>query len=68
MKSATSAGLDDSLQVGRIAVLVPALDLGLLEKITVGVLNARGNPDSFQMEIVAMKRAKEILEARGLDH
>ena len=68
MKGVTSSSLNYSSQIGRIAVLIPALDLGLLERMREGVLTAKGNPDSLQMEILAIRRAGTILVQKGVEH
>lgn len=67
---ATMQGLQSSQLsgqfVGRIAVLIPSIDYGMIEQVKEGVLNAKGNPASTQMEILAVKKAKEICESKGM--
>jgi hypothetical protein len=66
MEGVTSSRGSD-LHVGRIAVLIPALDLGYVEKTTKGVLTQKGNPDPLPMEMLAVRRAREILIERGIE-
>src|SRR5712692_5100072 len=54
--------------VVRIAVLIPQLDYGILEKVKEGILTSKGNPDSTGVEILATKRAKELCEERGISN
>lgn len=46
--------------VGHIVIMIPALDYGYIEQTREGILNRRGNPSSTLVEILAIKRAKEI--------
>lgn len=50
----------DSKFLGRVAILIPELDFGLLEKIREGALTPKGNPASTQMEILALRRGSAI--------
>jgi hypothetical protein len=52
--------------VGRIIVLIPQLDYGLLEQVKEGILTTKGSPDSTHVEILAAKRAKEICDEKGI--
>lgn len=52
--------------VGRIAILIPELDYGLVEQLHEGAVDSKGNPASTQVEIIAVKRAKEICAGRKL--
>ncbi len=52
--------------VGRIIVLIPKLDYGLLEQVKEGILTSSGHPDSTYVEILAAKRAKEICNEKGI--
>jgi len=54
--------------VGRIIVLIPQLDYGVIEQIKGGILTSKGNPDSTQVEALAAKRAKEICYEKGLSN
>jgi hypothetical protein len=66
MESLTSSKI--SAFVGRIIVLIPQLDYGVLEQVTEGTLTSKGNPDSTNVEILAAKRAQEICHQRGIAH
>jgi hypothetical protein len=52
---------------GRIVVLVPERDFGYIESSTANAITAKGNPASTQMEILAVRRAKEICEQKGFE-
>ncbi len=65
MESLNSSTLDITF-VGRIAILIPQLDFGLIAKVTEGALTAKGNPASTQVEILAVKRAKDICIEKGI--
>ncbi len=52
--------------MGRVAVLIPDIDYGMVEQVKEGVTNARGNPASTQMEIQAVREAKKVCESRSL--
>jgi hypothetical protein len=51
---------------GRIAILIPEKDFGFLESSTNNAVTPKGNPASTQMEILAVKRAKQVSEEKGL--
>ncbi len=65
MNSLTSSNLDTAF-VGRIVVLIPELDFGSVKKIKEGAMTANGNPASTQVEILAVKRAKDICVEKQL--
>jgi hypothetical protein len=46
--------------VGRLVIMIPVLDYGYIEQVKEGILNRRGNPDSNIVEVLAVKKAKEI--------
>ena len=52
--------------VGRSVVLIPSLNYGYIEQLREGILNRKGNPASNLVEILAIKKAKEICIANGL--
>ena len=55
--------------VGRIVIMIPALDYGYIEQVKEGILKRRGNPSSSHLEILAIRRAKGIcLEKRLSDY
>lgn len=51
--------------VGRILVLAPSKDFGLIESSTTHAIAPKGNPALTQMEIHAVARAKEISDGKG---
>ena len=55
-----------NVQVGRIIVLIPDLDFGIIEKVSEGAVTPEGNPASTQLEIESVKRAAELLKSKGL--
>jgi hypothetical protein len=63
MDGLTSSKLGNQF-MGRIAILVPAKDFGFLESSTANALTPKGNSASTQMEILAVKRAKELSDQR----
>src|SRR2546422_2941950 len=65
MDSLTSSGLD-RIFTGRIAVLIPQLNYGFLAKVSEGAVTVKGDPDSTQIEIAAVRRAKEICFDKGI--
>ena len=52
---------------GRICVIIPDLDYGLIERFVEGLLTAKGNPDTTYSEFLAITRALEICKERSLD-
>lgn len=46
--------------VGRIVVLIPDLDYGCIEQVDEGITDKKGNPSSNFVEILGIRRAKEI--------
>ncbi len=52
--------------VGRVMVLVPDHDFGLISQRREGVLTKRGTPDSAFVEELAIRAALAFAEARGL--
>src|SRR5438093_2824616 len=52
--------------VGRIIVLIPQLDYCMIEQVKDGVLTEKGNPAPTQVEILAVRRAREICHERGI--
>ena len=55
--------------VGRIVVLIPSIDYGFIRQVREGILNKKGNPASNLVEIMAIRKAKEIcLEKRLSDY
>lgn len=65
MPSPSSRHLQPTL-VGRIVILIPALDFGLVQQVREGILNKKGNPSSNHIEILAVRKAKEICVGRSL--
>src|SRR5213593_2863852 len=65
MDGLTSSSIDRKF-TGRIAVLIPQLDLGFLSKVSEGAVTVKGDPDSTQIEIAAVRRAKEICFDKGI--
>jgi len=66
MDGLTSSKVIDRF-TGRIVILVPERDLGYIESSTTNAVTAKGNPASTQMEILAVKRAKEVSERKGFE-
>ena len=46
--------------VGRIVVLIPDLDYGYIEQVDEGITDKKGNPSSNFIEILGIRRAREI--------
>jgi len=65
MENLTSSQVSSTF-VGRIIVLIPHLDYGILEQVKEGIITSKGNPDSTNVEILAARRAKEICNQRGI--
>ncbi len=65
MENLASSKVSDTF-VGRIIVLIPQLDYGILEQVKEGILISKGNPDSTRVEIMAARRAKEICNEKGI--
>jgi len=65
MYSVTSSSLDGPF-IGRIAVLIPEIDFGLVEQVKEGVLTIYGEPDSGKLEILAVRRAQEVCVAKAI--
>jgi hypothetical protein len=52
--------------IGRILILIPELDYGILEQVEEGIMTSKGNPDSTHVEVLAAKRASEICSEKGI--
>jgi ribonuclease HI len=52
--------------VGRVIVVIPSLNYGLIEQVHEGVTNRRGNPDSNGVETTAIRRALGVCAALRL--
>lgn len=63
MEDAQSSGLLAEL-TGRIAVLIPELDYGLIEQAKSNLTTEDGNPASTQLEFFAIMRAEVITKER----
>lgn len=50
---------------GRVCVLIPSRDFGLVERFTEGVLTKKGNPDTTNSEYVSVVRALEVCRMNG---
>ena len=53
---------------GRICVIIPNLDYGLIERFVEGLLTAKGNPDTTYSEFYAVTRAQQICRQRSLEN
>jgi hypothetical protein len=55
--------------VGRVIVLVPSQDYGLIEQVRQGVVTPRGTPNSVAVEALAIRSALTVGAAlRAIDH
>lgn len=52
---------------GRIVILAHAKDFGYIESSTENAVTPKGNPASTQLEILAVKRTKEICAQKGFE-
>jgi len=66
MDSLTSSTVTGAF-VGRLIVLIPQLDFGLIEQVTEGALTRKGDPASTQMEALAISRAREVCREQKLE-
>jgi hypothetical protein len=65
MESPKESSVGENL-VGRILVVIPSLDFGLMETVTDNVTTSKGKPASTQVELLAIRRAVKISEEKGL--
>jgi hypothetical protein len=63
MEDAQSSRLLTEL-AGRIAILIPELDYGLIEQVRSNLTTKDGNPASTQLEFFAITRAEEIINGK----
>jgi hypothetical protein len=65
MSSPTRSALTDEFY-GRVCVLIPIQDFGLVERFTEGPLTKKGNPDTTNSEYASIVRALEVCRSKGL--
>ena len=66
MPSPTASALQPTL-VGRIVIVIPALDFGFVEQLREGILNKKGHPSSDLLEAAAVAKAREICADKKLE-
>ncbi len=52
--------------VGRIVVIIPALDYGSIEQVGEGLTTKKGNPSPNLLEMLAIRRTREICLRKNL--
>lgn len=65
MEGPTTSRIQPTL-VGRIVLVVPMLDYGYIEQVNEGITSKKGNPSSNIVEVLAVRRAKEICAEKKL--
>src|SRR5437879_4531637 len=65
MESPTESSVAENL-VGRVLIIIPTLDFGLMESVNEGVTTPKGKPASTQVELLAIRRAQRISEEKGM--
>lgn len=52
---------------GRVCIIIPSVDLGVIERFYNGLITAKGNPDTTYSEFKSIVRASEVCEELKLD-
>src|SRR2546428_6573544 len=65
MESPKESSVGENL-VGRVLIIIPSLDFGLIESVSEGVTTPKGKPASTQVELLAIRRAQRISEEKGM--
>ncbi len=61
-ESSVSAGY-----FGRVCIVIPTQDFGLVEPFTGGILTKKGTPDTTNSEYVSIVRALEVCKSEGFE-